>query len=565
MLDEVVERGQRLGAGGGEPARPVLADEWRPPRPPSGRGRAGPRRRSRPRPASAGSGTPRVSWPLRRRLAVVGVEVPAAADGLRPLHQQAEPPARVAVEVLHQQPAPRAAGRPAWRSRPGWSRSRGPAAGRCRAPRHRPSTRCSAAQLVGWTTSSGPSTRGQRLAVGAGPDVGAPVAQLGGPVPHRREHQVRLLPVEPAAGEDAPGLDEQHLLAVVVQEVRPELVAEQPPSPGHVGSVGARGPARLRSVRPPRAPAREYGGRDLSCRGGWPVGLRNLLYGAYERRLAARLPAGSLPRHVGVMLDGNRRWARANGAGHRAGPPGRRRQDPAAARLVRGRRRRGGHPVAAVHRQPQPAGRRAGPAAVDHRGRSSPTSRPRAAGGSTRSARWTCCRRRPRTRLKDAADADPRGRGLIVNIAVGYGGRREIADAVRSLLQEHAAKGTSIEELAEVLDVEHIAEHLYTQGQPDPDLVIRTSGEQRLVGFLLWQSAHSEFYFCEALLARLPAGRLPAGPARLRRARAPLRRPERRCARVVRPAGGRLRTAGAPVRTATRREGTHGRAPAVVT
>jgi len=87
---------------------------------------------------------------------------------------------------------------------------------------------------------------------------------------------------------------------------------------------------------------------------------------------------------------------------------------------------------------------------------------------------------------------------LLVNIAVGYGGRREIADAVRALLHEHATRGTTIEELAEVIDVEHIAQHLYTKGQPDPDLVIRTSGEQRLGGFLLWQSAHSEFYFCEA-------------------------------------------------------------------
>lgn len=88
--------------------------------------------------------------------------------------------------------------------------------------------------------------------------------------------------------------------------------------------------------------------------------------------------------------------------------------------------------------------------------------------------------------------------GMEVNIAVGYGGRREIADAVRKLLQQHAEAGTSIEELAEVLTVDHIAEHLYTSGQPDPDLVIRTSGEQRLSGFLLWQSAHSEFHFCEA-------------------------------------------------------------------
>jgi short-chain Z-isoprenyl diphosphate synthase len=100
--------------------------------------------------------------------------------------------------------------------------------------------------------------------------------------------------------------------------------------------------------------------------------------------------------------------------------------------------------------------------------------------------------------LKEAATRTSDAQGLHVNVAIGYGGRREIADAVRSLLQEHATLGTTIEDLAQVLDVEHIAEHLYTKGQPDPDLVIRTSGEQRLSGFLLWQSAHSEFYFCEA-------------------------------------------------------------------
>lgn len=105
---------------------------------------------------------------------------------------------------------------------------------------------------------------------------------------------------------------------------------------------------------------------------------------------------------------------------------------------------------------------------------------------------------RTATVLKEAAEATAEIDGSLVNIAVGYGGRREVVDAVRSLLADHATQGTTLDELASLLNAEHIAEHLYTKGQPDPDLVIRTSGEQRLSGFLLWQSAHSEFYFCEA-------------------------------------------------------------------
>jgi short-chain Z-isoprenyl diphosphate synthase len=100
--------------------------------------------------------------------------------------------------------------------------------------------------------------------------------------------------------------------------------------------------------------------------------------------------------------------------------------------------------------------------------------------------------------LKEAEEATSAIDGSLVNVAVGYGGRREVVDAVRSLLQEHSSQGTSLDELAQLLEPEHISEHLYTKGQPDPDLVIRTSGEQRLSGFLMWQSAHSEFYFCEA-------------------------------------------------------------------
>jgi short-chain Z-isoprenyl diphosphate synthase len=90
-------------------------------------------------------------------------------------------------------------------------------------------------------------------------------------------------------------------------------------------------------------------------------------------------------------------------------------------------------------------------------------------------------------------------KGLHVNLAIGYGGRREIADAMRSIVQSHATEGGTLDALAEILTPELIGEHLYTVGQPDPDLVIRTSGEQRLSDFMLWQSAHSEFYFVEAL------------------------------------------------------------------
>ncbi len=227
------------------------------------------------------------------------------------------------------------------------------------------------------------------------------------------------------------------------------------------------------------------------------MGLRDLLYGAYERRLAAGLPQHSLPRHVGVMLDGNRRWAKANGAntaqGHQAGA------DNISPLL--GWCEDVGVEVVTLWLL-----------STDNLNRPAKELEPLLAiienvvADLAVSGRWQLnpvgaldlLPAETARRLKEAADATRDVKAMIVNIAVGYGGRREIADAVRSMLQEHAAKGTSIEELAEVLDVEHIADHLYTRGQPDPDLVIRTSGEQRLGGFLLWQSAHSEFYFCEA-------------------------------------------------------------------
>lgn len=231
-----------------------------------------------------------------------------------------------------------------------------------------------------------------------------------------------------------------------------------------------------------------------------PGAVRGLIYGAYQRRIRRSLRPERVPRHIGVIIDGNRRWARAHDVGgpvsygHQAGADKiheflgwcddlgvdvvtiymlstenlsrpREELDPllgiietTVGELARSHRWRV-HPMGALDLLPDPTAHA----------------------------------------LKEVEARTGDVRGLLVNVAVGYGGRRELADAVRSLLHEHASRGTTIEELAEVIDVEHIAQHLYTKGQPDPDLVIRTSGEQRLGGFLLWQSVYSEFYFCEVL------------------------------------------------------------------
>ncbi len=230
------------------------------------------------------------------------------------------------------------------------------------------------------------------------------------------------------------------------------------------------------------------------------MGLRNLLYAVYERRVEHDLDRARLPRHVGVMCDGNRRWAREMGYvdpndGHRVGAE-RIRQllhwcDEVGVEVVT-------LFLLSTDNMSRPTGeldpllRIIEDLVTDLSADGNPW-QVRAVGNRDVLPSQTV------EALKIAEERTTgRTEGVQVNVAVGYGGRQEIADAVRSLLQEHAAAGTSIEELAEILDVEHIAEHLYTRGQPDPDLVIRTSGEQRLSGFLLWQSAHSEFYFHEA-------------------------------------------------------------------
>ncbi|HEY1529768.1 MAG TPA: isoprenyl transferase [Galbitalea sp.] len=230
-----------------------------------------------------------------------------------------------------------------------------------------------------------------------------------------------------------------------------------------------------------------------------PIG-GGVLYRLYQRRIRRQLASQTLPRHVAMIIDGNRRWARLReletaAHGHRAGAAKYQEFLQWCDDL--------GIQVATLYllstdnltsRTPEELGTLFEIIAeladdlshfrnwrVQHVGSDEglPTKLIDA--------------------LKAAEAATRENTGLHINLAVGYGGRREIADAMRSIVRQHESEGGELEALAEILTPELIGEHLYTGGQPDPDLVIRTSGEQRLSDFMLWQSAHSEFYFVEAL------------------------------------------------------------------
>ena len=230
--------------------------------------------------------------------------------------------------------------------------------------------------------------------------------------------------------------------------------------------------------------------------------IKSALYPLYERRLVAKLDLTRTPHHIGVILDGNRRWAKENPSssgdisstrGHRAGAEkiielltwceeteinvvtlwllssdNLKRSHEELQSLISiigetvealsstGRWKI--HPVGSLELLPEEL----------------------------------------RARLKAAASKTAEIPGITVNVAIGYGGRLEIVDAVKSYMQEAKASGKDLAAAADQLTAHSIDQYLYTAGQPDPELVIRTSGEQRLGGFLLWQSHQSEFYFCEA-------------------------------------------------------------------
>ncbi|HEX5143102.1 MAG TPA: isoprenyl transferase [Mycobacterium sp.] len=236
-----------------------------------------------------------------------------------------------------------------------------------------------------------------------------------------------------------------------------------------------------------------------------PPRLKEPVYRLYEMRLRADLTRSKsqLPRHIAVLCDGNRRWARD--AGYDDVSVGYRKGAEKIAEMLRWCEA-AGIEMATVYllstenlqRDPDELAALIAIITDVVEQICAPANRwsVRTVGDLTLLGDEPA--RRLRQAVEGTAATAPNPARFHVNVAVAYGGRQEIVDAVRALLNKELANGATAEEMVEAVTVDGISENLYTSGQPDPDLVIRTSGEQRLSGFLLWQSAYSEMWFTEA-------------------------------------------------------------------
>ena len=231
------------------------------------------------------------------------------------------------------------------------------------------------------------------------------------------------------------------------------------------------------------------------------MSLRRLAYRLYERRLARRLRGAQLPQHVGLIIDGNRRWAKAAGLaspsdGHRQGAEhiwdaltwcqsaGIRHVTVFLCSAENLARRDDAEVAALMEIIEQVVPTRL--AAADSGWQVHIAGLVDMLPGSTARA------------LKDAAAATGSRPALgHVTLCVGYGGRQEIVEAVRAFLEERAGSGATLADLAAEIQPDDIARHLAGAGQPEPDLIIRTSGEQRMSNFLLWQSTSADLHFCD--------------------------------------------------------------------
>lgn len=230
--------------------------------------------------------------------------------------------------------------------------------------------------------------------------------------------------------------------------------------------------------------------------------LKWILYALYERHLEREVRRSPLPKHVGIILDGNRRYAREMGfedvsIGHKEGAKKLDELLKWCAEL--------GIKVLTIWVLSQDNLRR-DKAELDKlfnviEEKIEDLSRNPVVKKYGYRIRIIGKREILPESLREVArraeQATSSHSNYLLYVALGYGGREEIVEAVRKAIRE---KGVAdVRTLADSLTAEDIALHLYTSEVPDPDLIIRTSGEIRLSGFLLWQSAYSEFYFCDAL------------------------------------------------------------------
>jgi len=231
--------------------------------------------------------------------------------------------------------------------------------------------------------------------------------------------------------------------------------------------------------------------------------LSRLVYSLYTRILLSKVQAGDVPQHVAVILDGNRRFAESMGTSS-----------------VTSAYQQGAWKVRQFLewcqslRIPQVT---LWVLSLDNLRRSRPELREvlqvieQEVVGIAESQRISQTPRRIRflgqlnrlpaflqNALGKAENMTARYNDFYLNVAVAYGGREEIVDAVRKLLVSYGNEGLSLEDAVRRVTVKELGDHLYLEGVPDPDLIIRTSGEIRLSGFMLWQSVYSEYYFCDA-------------------------------------------------------------------
>lgn len=230
--------------------------------------------------------------------------------------------------------------------------------------------------------------------------------------------------------------------------------------------------------------------------------IGRLLYSFYARRLSGQVQAGVIPQHVAVILDGNRRFAETLGSASSAV----------------------GYELGAQKvsqfldwcqqiRIPQVT---LWVLSADNLDRPESEIRPLLDVIEQEIVQIAARQRESRTprrirylgqvdtlppslgqALRQAADLTSDFDDYFLNVAINYSGREEIIDAVRGFLVDYEAQGLSLGDAIRDVSPKQIASHLYLDGVPDPDLIIRTSGELRLSGFMLWQSVYSEFYFCD--------------------------------------------------------------------